>query len=347
MDTLAFQIRKPDDWHVHLRHDQILRSVAKHTSRVFERALIMGNLTPPIVTAQDMIDYRQEIKKHTGRNFQPLMTVMLTKRTTPAILTEAHAARAVALKWIPGGTSTGSDDGVSMEDIERYYPVLTKAEEMGMVLSGHWEQLRDKNGREIHEFLRETEAIRTLTKIINDFPLLKIVVEHITTAEMVEFVQEAPANVVATITAHHLVLTYADVKKPNEPINPWCYCKPIAKRPKDQETLVKAALSGNRKFFFGSDSAPHPESSKTATPPAAGIFVPGKVAIAILTSIFEEVKMLDKLENFTSRFGAEFYGFPLNTKTITIYKQPWEVPEWYKPVGVFMGGQTLDWQVAQ
>lgn len=235
-----------------------------------------------------------------------------------------------------------------MDSLEQFYPVFKEAEKLGIIFSGHWELNKDpKSGKSIPEVKREVAAISYLEKIIQDFPKLKIVVEHATTQEMLEFVKKAPDNVAATLTVHHALLTYQDVFDEKEKIkNSFNYCKPVAKSGDDRQAVVKAMVSGNKKFFFGSDSAPHNISQKIKEKPAAGIFS-APVVLPLLCQIFEKTDKLDMLENFVSKFGAEFYGLPLNQKKITLKSQDWKIPLNYEEIPIFKGGETLEWQIGQ
>ncbi len=341
-------IIRPDDFHVHLRQGDLLQVVLPFTSCVFSRAVAMGNLSTPIVTAQQIRDYRLEILAHRiNSSFSPIMSVMLVNGMTPEILAETHKVGTQVLKLIPGGTSTNSNEGVPLAELEKYYSVLAKAQELGMIFSGHFELIMDpKTGENIPELKREERAIPYLKAIVREFPGLKVVVEHVTTKRMIQLVKDSPDNVAATITAHHLLLEAKDViDEKGVAINPFNYCKPIAKTEEDREAVVGAAISSNPKFFFGSDSAPHPFSAKRRIPPAAGIFS-APVALLLLTQVFGERAALSRLEGFVSQSGARFYGLPPNPDTITLEEKDWMVPESIKGIPVFWGGKILKWQVA-
>lgn len=339
-------MRNPDDMHFHPRKGKMLQEVLMYTSKIFSRGIVMGNLPKPVVMADDAEVFREEIIS-VDPEFQPLMTIMLTKRTTPEIIREAFKRGIRFLKYIPGNMSTNSEDGVPLSELHKYYPVFETMQELGMVLLGHWEFPLNIFGNLVPEFGRERQAIRYLDEIVKFFPRLIITVEHASTREMIEYVERAPANIVATLTVHHALLTYDDVCDGNGKIyNPHHYCKPIAKSSQDREAVVKAMISGNRKFFFGSDSAPHPESAKRKNPPAAGIFT-APVVLPLLGEIFEKNNALDILSNFVSRSGAESYDLPLNDGEITLKKEPWIVPEYVdgSDVRIFWGGKKLNWQV--
>lgn len=345
MDKIT--IRKPDDWHIHLRQGKMLRNVLPYTSRVFARALVMGNLLDPVVTVEDVIRYRDEILNVSGNNFIPAMSIMLVKKTTPEIVEQAFRVGVKVLKLIPGNTSTNSDEGVASEELEKYYPVLEKARELGVIFSAHWERVSDDNGQTIMEIEREKEALPFFRKIIEEFPDLKIIAEHANTQEMIELVKVAGPNVAATLTYHHAAFTTDDViNEAGEIINAFNYCKPIAKTETDRKAVVAAMTSGNPKFFFGSDSAPHPLEKKLSANPPAGIFN-APVVLPGLAEIFEREGQINKLEDFVSRFGAQFYGLPLNEGNITLIKEDWQAPEMIGNVKVFRGGKIFSWKVKE
>jgi dihydroorotase len=337
-------IRSPDDMHFHPRSGKMLEDVLLETSKVFSRGVVMGNLPSPVVTADDAEAYRREILGVDGI-FSPIMTIMLTKRTTPQVIEEASKRGLRVLKYIPNNVSTNSAEGVALNELETYYPVLEMAQELGMIFSGHWESPFDRSGFPVAEVEREGEAIRFLDRVVKNFPTLKIVVEHASTEKMIEYVEGAPANVGATLTVHHALLIYNSVCDESGKIyNPYNYCKPIAKKFSDRKAVTKAMISGNPKFFFGSDSAPHPMVAKIKTPPAAGIFT-APVVLPLLCEIFESSNALFRLEEFVSRFGAEFYGLPLNQGKIVLKREGWIVPEFVSETRVFRGGHMIDWQV--
>jgi len=342
---IPIRIRRPDDMHFHPRSGRMLQIVLPYTSKVFSRAVAMGNLLRPVVTADDAAVYQREILLNVDDYFTPIMTIMLTKQTTPEIISEAFRGGIRVLKYIPNNVSTNSENGVVLTELQNYYPVLKKVEELGMVFSGHWESPFDKKGIAVPEMAREVEAIRFLDWVVESFPRLKVVVEHASTERMIEYVKEAPGNVGATLTVHHAILVYSDVCDDTDKIyNPHHYCKPIAKSPSDRDAVIKAMISGNPKFFFGSDSAPHPLSAKEKIFPSAGIFT-APVALPLLCGLFEENKALSQLEDFVARFGAEFYGLPLNDDKVVLSKKIWTVPECIEDIHIFKGGERLNWYV--
>lgn len=338
-------IRRGDDFHAHLREGEMLEKVLLF-SNFWGRVTVMGNLSKPVATAHNVIKYRNKILQLNPK-FIPIMSAMLVNSATAEILRKTFEAGAKVLKLIPGGTSTNSNEGVSLENLHIYYPVLEEAQKLGMIFSGHWELATDPlSGEEIPEVEREERAMPYLEKIIESFPNLKIIVEHATTKRMIEFVKDAPANVASTLTVHHALLTYNKVYH-CDGINPFNYCKPVAKFVYDRKAIVEAMISGNPKFFFGSDSAPHLPERKRGQNPAAGIFTPAEVALTVLTEIFDSFGALSELENFISMSGAEFYDLPLNKDFITLRRKKWTVPKDYNGIVPFMAGHELGWKVEQ
>jgi len=341
--TSTIELTMPNDMHLHLRQDEVLRVVLPHTTRQFGRALIMPNTKPAILTATDVDRYRREILAASADpNFEPLMTIQILESTTREIVREAYVHGATAGKVYPDGVTTNSEGGVT--DFSSLYPALEEMEKTGMVLCLHGEV----PGKDVFCLDREAQFLTTLEQLASDFPALKIVLEHVTTNEAVKIIETLPSNVAATITVHHLFLTLNDVV--GGFIQPHHFCKPIAKRPDDREALLKAAMSGNPKFFLGTDSAPHTVESKECSGGCAGIFT-APVALPLLASLFEQHGSLHRLEGFTSTFGCSFYGLPQNERRITLKKQNWNVPHCIKgeekiEVVPFMSGETISWQVA-
>lgn len=350
MRTLT--IRQPDDFHLHLRQGDILRRVLRYSADVFARAVVMPNTVPPILEWSDAMLYRDEIRLITQvfeadeqlplnlrrfAKFQPLMAIKLTPETTPEVI-RAAADVAVAAKLYPDGVTTNSAGGVrDFDDLTDLYPTFEAMEEAGMVLCIHGEL----PGVDIMR--RERLFLPVLQTLAGSFPTLRIVLEHISNALTVGVVEELPKNVAATITAHHLVLTLDDVIG-DAGLQPHHYCKPIAKTKYDRHTLVQAATSGNPKFFFGSDSAPHELGNKECNHGAAGVFS-APVAMPLLAQVFDVAGALDKLEDFTSRFGAEFYGLELNQDTIMLAEEPWQVPDYFHAIVPLWAGKQLNWRV--
>ncbi len=329
-------IRKPDDMHLHLRQGEMLKSVLPATTEQFARAVIMPNTLPPVLTPADVLRYRSEIKDAlpAQSDFEPLMTFKIVPSTTPEMILELKKVGVVAGKLYPEGVTTNSEDGVS--DIKALYPVYQAMAEANMVLCLHGEVPG------VFCMDRESAFLDTLKLLATDFPTLKIVLEHATTADAIKAVKALGPNVAASLTVHHLAITLDDVV--GDKINPHNFCKPIAKRPKDRETLLKAATSGSAKFFLGTDSAPHTVESKECACGAAGVFT-APVVLPVLAELFESVNALAKLEGFVSGHGAEFYGLDLNSATIKLVKKPWVVQVTYGGVVPFMAGKTLEWQI--
>lgn len=330
---MKFSIRYPDDCHVHLRQGAMLKAVAPATDGQCFRALVMPNTDPPILNAADAEGYRQRILE-ARTSFMPVMTIKLVDSTTPSIIRDAKGM-VRAGKLYPEGVTTNSEDGV--REISRLFPVFETMQETGMVLCLHGET------PDVFTMDREKAFLETLFGISIRFPKLKIVLEHVTTADAVREIERLGDNVAATITVHHLYLTLDDIIGGS--LRPHAFCKPVAKRPEDREALILAATGGNPKFFLGTDSAPHARGRKECDGGCAGIFS-APVAIQALAQLFERRGALGKLEDFTSRFGAEFYGWPLCESKLTLVREPWAVPEDWHGVVPFMAGQTLDWRIA-
>ncbi|MBP7862815.1 dihydroorotase [bacterium] len=332
------RIRKIDDMHVHLRQGEMLESVLPYTAMQCERALVMPNLTPPILNANDVINYRQQImevlSKSKGKFFAPLMTFKIVPSTSAAEIDGLKQAGTIAGKLYPDGVTTNSEGGVS--DFKALYPVYKAMEESGLVLCLH--------GEMPHAFSldREFEFLSVLKDIALNFPKLRIVLEHATTKDAIDCVKALPVNVACSLTVHHMYLTLDDII--GDRLNPHAFCKPVAKRPTDRLAIIDAALSGNPKFFLGSDSAPHAISAKENACGAAGVYT-APVLVPALCQIFEDYGTISKLEAFTSQFAAEFYNLPLNQHSIEIAKEPWTVPDTCGEVKPFLAGQTLNWQV--
>jgi dihydroorotase len=338
-------IRRPDDWHLHLRDGAALASVVKFTAERFGRAIIMPNLKPPVLTTAAAAAYRQRVLAALPKAsaFSPLMTLYLTDRTAPAEIDLAVAARCVhGVKLYPAGATTHSDAGVT--DIRKTDAVLERMQDCGMPLLVHGEAARP----EVDVFDRESVFIdETLAPLIERFPRLKVVFEHITTARAVEFVTAARAGVAATITPQHLLHDRNALFAGG--IRPHYYCLPILKRERDRSALVQAAVSGNPRFFLGTDSAPHERLTKETSCGCAGMFT-AHAAIELYAEVFEESGHLDRLEAFASHFGADFYGLPRHEEHITLEREPWVVPQRY-PFGEgavvpYRAGETVAWRLA-
>ncbi|MBX9765533.1 dihydroorotase [Patescibacteria group bacterium] len=323
MDSIT--IRRPDDWHVHLRDGAMLSAVLPFTARVFGRAIVMPNLSPsPVITTEDVRAYKKRIEEHLDSypNFSPLMTYYMTEATSPEdVALGFKEGIAHAVKVYPANATTNSALGVT--NIKNVYAVLEKMQEIGMPVLLHGETVL-KDGKEIDSKDREKVFLdTTLPELLKDFPELKIVLEHATTKDAVDFVSEANSSRLAsTITVHHLAADTEDVLHAEHP--EYMHCMPIIKSEKDKAALRKAATSGNPHFFLGTDSAPHPVSAKQKQPPAAGIFT-APAALELYANIFELEGKMENLEAFASLNGARFYGMEPNTETITLKKETWTI----------------------
>lgn len=320
MTTLT--ITRPDDWHLHLRDGAALKAVLPDTARQFARAIVMPNLRPPVTTTELAIAYRQRILDAlpAGMQFEPLMTLYLTDNTTAEEITCAKASGIIhGVKLYPAGATTNSDSGVT--SLDKCASALAAMERLGLPLLAHAEV----TDADVDVFDRERVFIeRHMIPLLKKYPALKIVFEHITTKDAADFVMSAPSNVAATITVHHLLMNRNDMFKGG--IQPHHYCLPILKREEHRVALVKAATSGNPKFFLGTDSAPHAKHTKEAACGCAGMYT-AHTAIELYAEAFEAVGALDKLEGFASFYGADFYGLPRNKTQITLVKESWGVPE--------------------
>ena len=317
----AVILRRPDDWHLHLRDGAALQAVAPYTAARFARAIVMPNLAPPITTTAQALAYRQRIVEALPKTmkFEPLMTLYLTERTEPRELELAHASGAIwGCKLYPAGATTHSEAGV--RDIKRIDAVLARMSELNLVLQVHGEVTEAA----VDIFDREARFIETvLAGLVERFRTLRVVLEHVSTRAGVQFVEEARAGVAATITPQHLLLNrnalFAGGLRPHH------YCLPILKTEADRVALVAAATSGNPKFFLGTDSAPHGRLQKESACGCAGIFS-AHAALELYAEVFEAAGALPRLQGFASEFGADFYGLPRNDEKITLLRDPWPVP---------------------
>ncbi|MCU7836231.1 MAG: dihydroorotase [gamma proteobacterium symbiont of Taylorina sp.] len=345
-NTLShLKIIRPDDWHLHVRDGEGLKSVLAHTAGQCGRAIIMPNLTPPITSTQLAENYLQRIIHAIPENspdFKPLMTLYLTDNTTPQEIEKAVKSGIIfAVKFYPAGATTNSDAGVS--NIRKCYATLEKMQDLGLPLLVHGEATQ----YEIDIFDREKQFIdKTLKQLIIDFPELKIVFEHITTADAADFVSESPSNIAATITAHHLLMNRNDMLVGG--IKPHHYCLPVLKRESHRLALVKAATSGNKKFFMGTDSAPHNRQKKETACGCAGMFT-AFAAIELYAEAFDDAGALAQLEQFSSLNGPLFYGLKTNNDMISLKRKQWTVPDSY-PFGddiviPLRAGQTINWKL--
>jgi dihydroorotase len=343
MDRLT--LRRPDDWHLHLRDGAALASVVADSARRFARAIVMPNLKPAVRTTAQALDYRERIlgALPDGAAFDPLMTLYLTDDTPPEEISRAKlSGRVFGVKLYPAGATTHSDEGVTR--LSRCFHALEKMEELGLPLLVHGESTDPA----IDVFDREQAFIEeVLGPTLERFPRLKVVLEHITTREAAQYVEVTGPNVAATITAHHLLLNRNALFLGG--IRPHHYCLPVLKRETHREALVEAATSGNPKFFLGTDSAPHPRGAKEAACGCAGIYT-AHAAIELYAAAFEEADALDKLEGFASVHGAGFYGLPLNADKITLKRAEWRVPERLafgaEELVPLRAGETIPWKLA-
>lgn len=342
---IELEIAKPDDWHLHLRDGEQMAAVVAHTARRFARAVVMPNLRPPVTDVAAARAYRDRVRAALppGCRFEPLMTLYLTDRLSPQEVVRAKESHVVlAVKLYPAGATTNSELGVTR--LDRVYPVLESMERQDLPLLVHGEvthpqvDIFDREGR----FLEEQ-----LAPLVRDFPDLRVVLEHVTTAEAVAFVETAGPKLAATITPHHLL--YSRNAMLAGGIRPHLYCLPILKRERDRQALLAAATSGNPKFFLGTDSAPHARDTKETACGCAGVFS-AHAALELYAEAFEEVGALDRLEGFASRFGADFYQLPHNSERIRLVREDWQVPDSY-PFGQgrlvpLRAGEKVGWRLA-
>jgi dihydroorotase len=344
VNTIA--LIRPDDWHVHLRDGAEMRSVMPDTAKRFARAIVMPNLRPAVTTTEQAAAYRDRIRAAlpARTKFEPLMTLYLTDNTKVGEIARAKKSGIVyGVKYYPAGATTNSDSGVT--DIAKCLAAIEAMQEAGLPLLVHGEV----TDPETDVFDRERVFIeRVLAPLVARFPQLKVVLEHVTTREAVEFVKAAGCNVAATITAHHLLINRNALFAGG--LNPHHYCLPAPKRESHRQALIAAAVSGNPKFFLGTDSAPHSRHAKESPCGCAGIYT-GHAALELYVEVFEQAGALNKLEAFASFFGADFYGLPRNRETITLIKESWQVPEEI-PFGdeklvPFRAGKTLGWSIRE
>jgi dihydroorotase len=337
-------IQTPDDWHLHFRDGDMLQETVPATARCFRRAVVMPNLVPPVTTGELASAYRERILAARPANsaFEPIMTIYLTDTTTAQDIQAAKAAGVLAAKMYPAGATTNSHSGVS--SLSSLYPVLAALVEHDMLLLVHGEVT------EAHVDIFDREKVfieQHLSQIVAKFPDLRIVLEHITTADAVEFVSQSSANVAATITPQHLMLNRNDMLVGG--IRPHNYCLPVLKRATHQQALRAIVASGNPKFFLGTDSAPHAKHRKESACGCAGCYSAWS-AIELYAQVFEELGALDKLESFASHYGADFYRLPRNSGTITLTRETWQIPDEItlpdgSPIVPFFAGQQVSWKL--
>lgn len=341
----SITITRPDDWHLHLRDGAAMRDVLQHTAARFARAIVMPNLRPPVTTVDSALAYRERILRGLPphSSFEPLMTLYLTDNTRPDEIAKGRSSGLIhAVKYYPAGATTNSDSGVSV--IDKCDGVLDAMQQHGLPLLIHGEV----TDAAVDVFDREQVFIeRTLAPLVERFPALKVVLEHLTTRDAVEFVTGAPPNVAATLTPHHLLLNRNAMFAGG--VRPHHYCLPILKREAHRQALVAAAVSGNPKFFLGTDSAPHARHAKENDCGCAGMYT-AHAGVELYAEVFAQAHALDKLEGFASWFGADFYGMPRNTGTLTLVHDPWRVPT-SMPFGddtlvPMRAGAVVEWRIA-
>ena len=343
MQTITFI--RPDDWHLHVRDHALMAAVLPDTARQFARAIIMPNLKPPITTTELALEYRARIVAALppGMRFEPLMTLFLTDNTSPSEMRTAKLSGLIhGVKYYPAGATTHSDAGVTA--ISKCYAALATMEEIGLPLLIHGEVTNPK----VDVFDREEVFIdNVLEPLAARFPRLRIVLEHITTRQAVDFVKAASENMAATITAHHLLYNRSAMFAGG--MRPHLYCLPVLKREEHRWVLLAAATSGNPKFFLGTDSAPHSKHAKESACGCAGIYS-AHAAIELYAEVFESANALGRLEAFASFYGADFYGLPRNTDTITLVKEPWVVPSEFvfgdDKLIPLRAGERINWRLA-
>ncbi|GIU04926.1 MULTISPECIES: dihydroorotase [unclassified Shewanella] len=334
----------PDDWHLHFRDGDMLQETVPATARLFQRAIVMPNLLPPVTNAQMVTEYRERIlaARPAGSTFQPLMTIFLTNNTTEQDIIDAKAAGVVAAKLYPAGATTNSDAAVKA--LDALFPVFEAMAKHGMLLLVHGEVTESH----IDIFDREAMFIeRYLARIVASFPTLKVVFEHITTKDAADFVMEAADNVAATITPQHLLLNRNDLLVGG--VRPHNFCLPVLKRSTHQEALRAAVATGSSKFFLGTDSAPHEKHRKESACGCAGCYSAWS-ALELYAQVFDDLGALDKLEGFASKHGPDFYGLARNTSTVTLVKEKWTVPSEIilpngSPIVPFFAGEEVNWKV--
>jgi dihydroorotase len=343
MDRIT--LKRPDDWHLHLRDGAAMACVLADSARRFARAVVMPNLKPPLRSTREALDYRERILAALpqGASFEPLMTLYLTDDTPPQEIERAKASgRVHGVKLYPAGATTHSDAGVTR--ISRCFHALDRMQELGLPLLVHGESTDPA----VDVFDRERAFIEeVLGPTVERFPGLKIVLEHITTRDAVQYVEVTGRNVAATITAHHLLMNRNALFIGG--IRPHHYCLPVLKREEHREALVEAATSGNPKFFLGTDSAPHSRATKEAACGCAGIYT-AHAALELYAAAFEEAGALDKLEGFARHHGADFYGLPRNQGSITLVREEWTVPKTLRfgkeELVPLRAGETVPWKLA-
>ncbi len=343
MKKLTF--RQPDNWHAHLR-EMVLLALIANGFNVYGRVMCMGNLKKLIETANQALDYKQRILEQ-GVSFKPVMCIMLTQDTTPEIIREAGRRGIKFVKFIPVGTSHGASKGLRLDDYNALFPLFEVIAEAGMHLLVHAE-LISYGGKEIHLLYREERAIGVVAVYHCEFPNMKITIEHVSTAKMINLIKTINSlNFRGSLALQHALFTYLDVFSDQDKLeHPLKYCLPVAKLESDRLAVIQAMISGSELFFYGTDAAAHWLSNKLSKKPNPGVFF-GEYEIPGTLEIFKRAGAMDKFEDFTSRFGAEYYGFPLNKGTITVVEKEWIQPIGFGGVNYCMGGQSLGFQIVE
>ncbi|HEX6660695.1 MAG TPA: dihydroorotase [Sphingomicrobium sp.] len=338
MASQTLTIRRPDDWHVHLRDAEMLQRVAPYTARQFARAIVMPNLVPPITTVEAATAYRDRIVAAAGPGFTPLMTCYLTDDTDPDEIARGFEQGVwIAAKLYPANATTNSASGVT--DIKHIYPALERMQRIGMILCIHGEATDPA----VDVFDREKVFVeRVLWRLLGDFPALRVVLEHITTHEAAEFVMTGGPNIAATVTPQHMIINRNALFAGG--LRPHAYCLPVAKREEHRRAIRKYATSTSPKFFLGTDSAPHTREAKESACGCAGIFN-APFALETYVTVFEEEGALDNFEAFASLNGPRFYDLPINDETITLEREEIQVPEEVDGLVPFHAGETLRWRL--
>ena len=343
--TSLLTLIQPDDWHLHLRDGPMLKLLVPHAAAQFDRAIVMPNLTPPITTTEQAVEYRTRILAEVPLDcsFTPLMTLYMTDKTTPCEIRKAVASGIVfAVKLYPAGSTTNSESGVT--DMTNIRETLETMATLGLPLCVHGEV----TDQEVDVFDREAQFIkRVMIPLVKEFPTLRIVMEHITTSQAVQFVQSASPNVAATITPHHLLYNRTALFQGG--LHPHLYCLPVLKAEHHRQALLDAIRSGSSRFFIGSDSAPHVQSNKESDCGCAGIYM-GLATLSLYAEAFEQAGCLSLFEQFASYHGPRFYRLPINRRTITLQRQPWIVPPCYSIEGVgpiipLRANESVDWRI--
>ncbi len=336
--------RQPDNWHAHLREMTLLTLIANEFD-IYGRVLCMGNLKKLIETADEAFSYQQDILSQKVL-FEPVMCIMLTENTTLEMISDAAMRGIKFVKFIPGNTSYGAGRSFRLDDYFALFPIFELIAELDMHLLVHAE-LASYSGQMIHLLDREEQAMVAVAIYHRQFPNLKITVEHVSTAKMVNFIKAKESeNLRASLAPQHAIFTYSDVfdkHNQNQLINPLNYCLPVAKSEVDRQAICQVMISGDKRFFSGTDAAAHLFENKMGQTPSPGVFF-GKYEYLRSLEIFERADALDKVDDFWSRFGAEYYGYPLNQNMITVVREDWKQPVSLRKVGLCMGGEVLRWQ---